>query len=173
MSVQETKHLVDDTILWTLIDPSRLEENDSQHFNKCQICQEKQASFQQELNEIKQLSRKCLPVTTRNLRPVSTQKTVPRVFFRVKNALAYACMIMICIGGVFGLWPTQDKSTDQVAMEQASNFIEEMMDVNQQNDKYSILPFTFQYIVADEFEVMSNPFYDYVFPISTLEIDDS
>jgi len=176
MSVHETKHLIDDTILWTLIDPDKLQINEKKHLQECQLCQDRQASLHQELSEIKQLSREFLPKPKRNLRPVSIEKTVSPVFYRMKNALAYTLMIMICVGGIFGLWPTQNKDIDQIAIEQATESIEEMlqtMEKNQRNGTYSLLPATFQYIVADEFEIMSDPFYDYVFPISTSEVDDS
>jgi len=176
MSSQKSKHLIDDTILWTLIDPDKLQVNERTHLKECQICQAKQADLKKELSEMRQLACEFLPKPKRNLRPVLIEKTRPLVFLRVKNAFAYALMLMICVGGVFGLWPTQDNAIDQVAIEQETHSIEKMfqeLDDNQQNDNYSILPFTFQYIVVDEFEIMANPFYDYIFPISTLETDDS
>jgi len=176
MSEQKTKHLVDDAILWTFIDPDKLQESEKNHLQNCQICQDRQTSFMQELNEIKHLSQEFLPKPKLNLRPVSITKTVSPVFFRMKNALAYTFMVMICIGGVFGLWPSQNQIIDQVAIEQANTSIETMLnttDADYQTHMDSILPVTFQYIVDDEFEIMSNPFYDYVFPISTLEVDDS
>jgi hypothetical protein len=176
MSVQETKHLNDDAILWTLIDPDKLKASEKKHVQNCQICQKKQTALQQELTGIKQLSQLFLPKPKHNLRPVSIEKTVSPAFLRMKKAFVYAFMVLICVGGVFGLWPIQNKSIDHPAIEQAKNSIENMMNVTDykiNNGTYSILPVTFQYIVADEFEILSTPFYDYVFPVSTLSVDDS
>jgi hypothetical protein len=176
MSTKEKMHLEDDTIIRTLVAPDMLQVNERQHLQNCRMCQDRQTNFQQELNEIKHLCQEYLPKPKRNLRPVSVVKTSSPVILRMKNALVYTLMIMICVGGVLGLWPTQDKTIDTIAIEQASDSIETMLqatDNTNQNGTYSILPTTFQYIVADEFEIMSYPFYDYVFPMSTLEIDDS
>jgi len=177
MSLQQTKHLNDDNILWTLITPDMLQANEKQHFQACPVCRDKQTSLLQELNEINIRSREYLPKPKRNLRPVTIEKSASPVFYRMKHGLVYACMVMICVGGVFGLWPTQKKSPiNSVAIEQTQKNIAELlqtMDTNQQTNNDSILPVTFQYIVPDEFEIMSEPFYDYVFPISTQEINDS
>jgi len=176
MSVKKEKQHIDDAILWALIDPDKLQDHEKKHLQECRVCQDMELSLQQELLEIKQLSREYLPKPKRNLRPVSIEKSVSPVLLRIKQSLVYAFMVMICIGGVFGLWPTQDKAIDKIAMEQATSSIEEMLqtiDSKHENGTYSILPATFQYIVADEFEIMSNPFYDYVFPISTLVVDES
>jgi len=176
MSVQATKHLNDDALLWTLIDPDKLKASEKRHLQDCPICQDMQTSLQVELNDLKQKSQAFLPKPKRNLRPVSIEKTVSPVFFRMKKSLVYAFMIMICVGGVFGLWPTQNKNFNNLAIEQAKDSIENMLNVTDDtinNGTYSILPVTFQYIVADEFEIMSTPFYDYVFPVSTLSVDDS
>jgi hypothetical protein len=177
MSEQESKHLLDDAILWALINPDKLQRNEKIHLQSCQICQDKQASFLHELNEIKHLSKAFLPKTKRNLRPVTiARKSLSPLYFRMKNAFVYAFMIMICIAGIFGLWPIKNQTIDQVAIKEAKTSIENMLgttEVNYQNGIDSILPVTFQYIVADEFEIMSNPFYDYVFPISTFPVDDS
>jgi hypothetical protein len=174
MSVQKTIHLNDDAILWNLIDPDKLEASEKMHLQDCKICQDMQTSLQLELDAFKQLSRAFLPKPKRNLRPISIEKTVSPAFFRMKNALVYTFMIMICVGAIFGLWPTQHNNIDKLAIEQTKASIENMLtDDIINNGTYSILPVTFQYIVADEFEIMSTPFYDYVFPVSTLSVDDS
>jgi len=172
---KQPNHINENTILWTLIDPDRLSAYEKEHLNGCQSCMEKSLSIKNELNELKDLSHRLMPKPRRNLRPITTVQTVSPQLFKLKHALVYTLMLVVCVGGVLGIWPTQEHMRDDVAIEEATQFIQDMRNspTSNHNGTYSILPTSLQYIAADEFDIMSNPFYDYVFPITAIAVDGS
>ncbi|MBF0452257.1 MAG: hypothetical protein HQK75_16260 [Candidatus Magnetomorum sp.] len=163
----QTNHLNDETILWSMIDAEKIQDIQSKHLNECLSCQKKQSDVINELTELGRLTRQYAPTPRRSLRPVSIAPDLQ--FLRLKRVFVYASMIMICVGGVLGLWPTQYQQRDEIAVQQAKEEIEQLLrpisEDNWTNETYSILPDAFRYMVADEFDIMDVPFYDYVFPI--------
>jgi len=169
MSIQKSNCLDENAILLSMVDSGY----QSSHLQECQACMEKQQAIVKELHTLKQLSNDCLPKPRRSLRPVSIVQVNTFQYVRLKQSLVYAMMLLICVGGIFGLWPTQNPQKDQLAMDQATEYIEQVSENQFYPQKDSILPVSFHYIAADEFEVMNNPFYDYVFPVSTGHVDES
>ncbi|KPA10059.1 hypothetical protein MHK_009761 [Candidatus Magnetomorum sp. HK-1] len=172
----KAKHLNDDIILWTLVDPENTHSDSQTHLMECTLCQQKQAELNNDLTKLGQLARQYVPEPRRTLRPVLVP-TVRKQFFRLKNALVYVMMLMICIGGVFGLWPTQKQQLDEVVMQQTKVHIDSLnnqffMD-NLRLDIYSILPNEFQDIVIDDFNITEDPFYDYFFQIEDSVIESN
>ena len=166
----QINHIDENNLLWSLIDEKAIENSHINHLKECSTCQKKQSDLIGELNELGRLAHHYTPTPRRSLRPVATTRNNLQ-FLRVKNALVYAMMLMICIGGILGIWPTQNQQTDKIAIIEAKQQIENMfIPENDWNEKtYSILPDEFQYMVVDEFDLISVPFYDYVFPVNIPE----
>jgi hypothetical protein len=164
----QINHLDEETLLWSLIDKDSIEKDHLKHLKECTECQQKQVDLNHELKRFGCLAREFSPTPRRSLRPVSIVTNHRFVFFQLKNAFVYTLMVMICIGGVLGLWPTQTKHPDELAIKEATQQIEDILiqESTWKEQNYSILPDAFQYMIVDEFDMMSIPFYDYVFPIN-------
>jgi len=161
----KSKHLNDDEILWTLVESKDHNKDQEKHLMGCKLCHEKQTSINNELNQLGTLARQYAPKPRRSLRPVLITQNVNTSYRQMKKTFVYVVMFIICIGGVFGMWPSQTQKIDSIVMEQAKTKIDSLINPyiedSFQIDNYSILPNVFKYIIVDDYNNSEDSFYDY------------